>query len=87
MRTAIIIAIGFAFLGACLLAPRLLGRPEATGTAAQVFLVLWLAAALANGWLGVRAGYTWAQELPISLVIFILPGAVAAYVWWKYARG
>ncbi len=85
MRTAIIIAIGFAFLAACLLAPRLLGRPEATGTAAKIFLVLWLVAALANGWLGVRAGYTWAQELPISLVIFIVPGAVAAYVWWKYA--
>ena len=85
MRTAIIIVIGFAFLGACLLAPRLLGRPEATGTAAKIFLVLWLVAALANGWLGVRAGYTWAQELPISLVIFIVPGAVAAYVWWRYA--
>ena len=85
MRTAIIIVIGFAFLGACLLAPRLLGRPEATGTSAKIFLVLWLVAALANGWLGVRAGYTWAQELPISLVIFIVPGALAAYVWWRYA--
>ena len=85
MRTAIITAIGFAFLAACLLAPHLLGRPEATATAAKIFLVLWLVAALANGWLGVRAGYTWAQELPISLVIFIVPGAVAAYVWWKYA--
>jgi hypothetical protein len=85
VRTALIIVIGFAFLGACLLAPRLLGRPEATGTAAKIFLVLWLVAALANGWLGVRAGYTWAQELPISLVIFIVPGALAAYVWWKYA--
>ncbi len=85
MRSAIIIVIGFAFLGACLLAPRLLERPEATGTAAKIFLVLWLIAALANGWLGVRAGYTWSQELPISLLIFIVPGAVAAYVWWKYA--
>jgi hypothetical protein len=85
MRTAIIIVIGFAFLGACLFAPRLLGRPEATGTAAKIFLVLWLVAALANGWLGVRAGYAWAQELPISLVIFIVPGALAAYVWWRYA--
>jgi hypothetical protein len=63
VRTAIIIAIGFAFLGACLLAPRLLGRPEATGTAARIFL----------------------QGLPISLLIFIVPGAVAAYVAWKYA--
>jgi hypothetical protein len=84
MRTAIIIVIGFAFLGACLLVPRLLGRPEATAMAAKVFLVLWLIAALVNGGLGVRAGYTWAQELPISLLIFVLPGALAAYIWWKY---
>ena len=85
MRTAIIIAIGFAFLGACLLAPRLLGRPEATAPAAKVFLVLWLIAAIVNGWLGTRAGYTVAQEAPISLLIFVLPAAVAAYVWWKHA--
>jgi hypothetical protein len=84
MRTAIIIAIGFALLGACLLVPRLLGRPEATGAAMKAFILLWLIAALVNGWLGVRAGYTWAQELPISLLIFAIPGAVAAYVWWKY---
>ena len=85
MRTALIIAIGFAFLGACLLAPRLLGRPEATATAAKVFLALWLIAAIVNGWLGTRAGFTVAQEAPISLIIFAIPGAVAAYVWWKYA--
>jgi hypothetical protein len=85
MRTAIIIAIGFAFLGACLLAPRLLARPEATATAAKVFLVLWAIAALVNGWLGTRAGFTLAQEAPISLIIFAVPGALAAYVWWKYA--
>jgi hypothetical protein len=84
MRTAIIIAIGFAFLGACLLAPRLLGRPEATATAARIFLVLWLIAAIVNGWLGTRAGFTVAQEAPISLLIFAVPGAVAAYVGWKY---
>ena len=45
----------------------------------------WLIAALANGWLAVRAGYTWAQEAPISLLIFLVPGAMAAYVWWKHA--
>jgi hypothetical protein len=25
-----------------------------------------------------------AEELPIFLVIFALPAAVAAYVWWKF---
>jgi hypothetical protein len=85
MRTAIIIAAGFVVLAIFLGAPRFFGRPDLIAAAAKVFLLFWLVAALVNGWLGVRAGFTWAEELPISLLIFAVPGAVAAYVWWKYA--
>ena len=47
-------------------------------------VVLWLVAALVNMWIGVsRAGYSVADELPVFLVIFALPSALAAYVWWK----
>jgi hypothetical protein len=36
-------------------------------------------------WIGVsRAGYSVAEEFPVFLVIFALPAALAAYVWWKY---
>ena len=84
MRTAIIIAIGFVVLAVFFVGPRLLGRFELVAAALKLYLVVWLIAALVNGWLGVRAGYTWAQELPISLVIFLVPGAVAAYILWKY---
>jgi hypothetical protein len=84
MRTAIIIAIGFILLAICLLAPRLAGRPEWSVTGAKIFIALWLAAALVNMWIGVsRAGYSVAEELPIFLLIFALPAAGAAYVWWK----
>jgi hypothetical protein len=85
MRTAIIIAIGFVVLAVFVFAPRLFGRPDLMVPGAKLFLVLWFVAALANAWLGVRAGYTWAQEFPIALLIFAVPGAVAAYVWWKYS--
>lgn len=86
MRTAIIIAAGFILLAICLFVPRLFGRagPQAMVLGAQVFIALWLVAALANLWLGVStAGYTVAEELPVFLLIFTLPAAVAAYAWWK----
>ena len=83
MRTAVIIALGFVGLGIFVFAPRLLGRPEWSVAGAKIFIALWLAAALVNLWLGVRAGYTVLEELPIFLLIFALPSALAAYVWWK----
>ena len=85
MRTAIIIALGFVLLAACILGPRLAGGPQWSVTGAKIFIALWLLAALANLWLGVSsAGYTVLEELPIFLLIFVLPSAVAAYVWWKF---
>jgi Zn-dependent protease with chaperone function len=85
MRTAIIIAIGFVVLAVCVLGPRHAGRPEWTAAGAKTFIALWLAAALVNLWIGVsRAGYSVAEELPVFLVIFALPAALAAYAWWKY---
>lgn len=53
-------------------------------TAARIFIPIWFAAALINMWIGVsRAGYSVAEELPILLVIFAVPAAVALFVWWK----
>jgi uncharacterized membrane protein YwaF len=84
MRTAIIIAIGFVVLAAFVLLPKVAGRPEWSAVGAKLFIALWLIAALVNLWIGVsRAGYTVLEELPIFLLIFALPAAFAAYVWWK----
>jgi len=45
---------------------------------------LWLVVALVNLWLGVsRAGYSLAEELPMFLVIFLIPAAAAVVVAWK----
>jgi hypothetical protein len=37
-------------------------------------------------WLGVsRAGYSVAEEAPVFLVVFAVPAAVAAVLWWRFA--
>jgi uncharacterized membrane protein len=39
-------------------------------------------------WIGVsRAGYSVAEELPVLLAIFLIPGIAAAFVWWKLSSG
>lgn len=86
MRTVLLILGGLALLGLCLLAARLIGgtTTAATVTAAKVFIPIWFVVALVNMWVGVsRAGYSVAEELPIFLVIFAIPAAVALLIWRK----
>ena len=55
-------------------------------TFAKVFVLVWLAVAALNMWMGVaRAGYSVAEEFPIFLVIFAIPAAVALVIWWKWS--
>jgi hypothetical protein len=86
MRTAIIIGAGFVLWGLCIGVAKLLPNPspQSTMIATVVFIVLWFIAAAVNMWIGVsRAGYSFMEELPIFLVIFLVPAAVAAAVKWK----
>ena len=88
MRTAIIIAAGFVFLALFVFGGRLAGRPgpEPMVLGAKIFIAGWFVAAALNMALGVaRAGYTFMEELPIFLVIFALPAAVAGFVWWRHS--
>lgn len=87
MRTAIIILGGFALWAACLGIAKLLASSSALSmtTATTVFVALWFVAAAANMWIGVsQAGYSFKEELPIFLLIFLLPAAVAVFVKWKF---
>lgn len=86
MRTAIIIAAGFALWVVCIAVARLLpnSSPQSTMIATVTFVVLWFIAAALNMWIGVaKAGYSFMEELPIFLVIFLVPAGVAAAVKWK----
>ena len=89
MHTIMVVAGGLLLLGVCLLAGRAFGgsTPSAVAHAARYFIPLWLIVALINMWIGVsRAGYTVAQELPILIVVFAIPAAVALYIWWTLSR-
>ena len=82
MRTAIIIAVGFVLWAACLGVAKLLASSSTSSmiTATVAFVVIWFVAAAANMWIGVsQAGYSFREELPIFLLIFLLPSAVADF--------
>jgi len=86
MHTLKILLAGFLMLGLCLLVGRWLGGGSntAVSTAIKSFFVLWLIATLGNLWFGVsRAGYSLKDEAPVALIVFGLPAAVAALVWWR----
>jgi len=88
MRTALIILGGLVLLGIFVLVARLAGgdaADKAMVIATQVFIPVWLALAGVNMWVGVGKGYSVAEELPIFLLIFALPAAAAAFIWWKFA--
>jgi hypothetical protein len=87
MRTIVIIVGGLVILGLFALAGwRLGGGAQSMVTAAKIFVPVWLVAALINMWMGVsRAGYSIAEELPIFFLIFIIPAAVAVFIWWRFS--
>ena len=86
MRTAIIVAVGFVLWVACLGVAKLLASSSTSSiTATVAFVVIWFVAAAANMWIGVsQAGYSFREELPIFLLIFLLPSAVAVFLKWKF---
>lgn len=90
MRTLIFILAGFALLAVCLGVAKLLSANLAGATryATIAFLALWFVVAAVNMWVGVaRAGYSVAEELPIFLLLFGLPAALAIFVKWKFLPG
>lgn len=76
MRTLIIIVIGFVLLGLFLgIARRLSGNAgRALPVSFAAFAVAWAIVAGVNMWIGItEAGYSFMEELPIFLVIFLAP--------------
>jgi hypothetical protein len=84
MRTAIILAIGFGLLAACLGAGWVLGGAGRMKVFALVFVALWFVATCVNLYIGVtRAGYSFIEELPIFLLLFGVPAIVALVMRFK----
>jgi hypothetical protein len=87
MRTLILILGGFVVWAACLGMGKLIARASMISMtiATAAFVVIWFLAASANMWVGVmQAGYSFKEELPIFLLIFLLPVGTAAFVKWKF---
>ena len=86
MRTVFFLVAGLLLLGAALLLGKLFSahHPGAAFVATVAFVALWLIIAGINMWVGVaRAGYSVTEELPIFLLIFSVPAAVAILLKWK----
>ena len=79
MHTIMVIVAGLALLAACLIAGRFVGT---VSTGALAFLPLWFIGAGINMWIGVtRAGYPISAVLPMFLIVFGVPAALALCAW------
>jgi len=88
MRTIMVIGMGLVALSLFALVGRKLGGTASAAKAAKAalwFLPLWAAAAAWNLSIGVRHGYSAGEELPIALVVFAVPAAVAVFLWRKFS--
>ena len=87
MRTLLFLLGGCALSALCLGLARFLGSGSnnSLSGAALGFVVRCFALAAANLWVGVnRAGYAFTEELPIFLLIFLVPVALTALARWKF---
>jgi len=87
MRTGLFLLSGFLLLAASLILGKLFSANFAAGTtlATVLFILVWLVIAVVNMWVGVaKAGYSVTEELPILLLIFGVPAAVAVVARWKF---
>jgi hypothetical protein len=87
VRTLVFLVAGLLLLAAFLLLAKLFSPnyPDATRLATIAYVALWFIIAGVNMWVGVaRAGYSVAEELPIFLLIFGVPAAVAILLKWRF---
>lgn len=77
MRTLILLACGVLFALLLLLPVRARGR----GWRLAVFLLGWLLVVAWNLSTGLSHGYTLQEELPIQLLIYLLPTGLALWLW------
>lgn len=87
MRTVLFLVAGLLLLAAVLLLAKLFSPnyPDALRFATIGYVALWLIIASANMWVGVaKGGYSVADELPIFLLIFAVPAALAVLLKWRF---
>ncbi len=87
MRTILFLVSGLLLMSSLLIVAKLFSEhfPAALNLALLIGLTLWLAVTGVNMWIGVsKAGYPVTDELPIMLVLFAVPAAVAVLARWRF---
>jgi len=87
MRTTLFLVSGLLLMASALIAAKLFSEhiPSAPNWALAGALAIWFTITGANMWIGVtKAGYSVADELPILLLLFIVPAAAAMLVRWRF---
>lgn len=86
MRSVIITSIGLILWALCLAAPKFFNKesPTAKSTASIFFIGLWFIASAVNLWKGMEVGYSFMEEVPIFLMIFLIPSLIALFVRKKF---
>ena len=83
MHTVYVIVGGILLMVICVMVQRMSGVSKRNS--ALTFIPLWAVGSLVNMWVGVnKSGYTVAQELPILLIVFAVPAALAGLIAWKW---
>ena len=87
MRTVLLLTAGLSLMASLLIVAKLFTEhlPSAPNWAGAFGLSLWLLITGLNMWIGVtKAGYSVAEELPIHLVLYLLPAVAAVLVRWRF---
>jgi hypothetical protein len=82
-----IVATGLAILAVCLLLGWRVSRTNRTAgfaRAARLFLPMWFLSAAVNMWYALTyGGHSFIQELPVFLLVFMVPAGAAMLIWWR----
>jgi hypothetical protein len=87
LRTFIFLVAGLALWAGFIVMAKSVFAASSTAvqTATIVFAATWFVVAAANLWVGIsQAGYSFREELPIFLLIFLVPAAVAGLAKWQF---
>lgn len=80
-RTPFVLVAGLTLWAAITILAGLLTPAHTTGTAALVFVPLWLLVSTANTLLGLHTGHPLAQEITLFLLTTAIPVTIAITIW------
>jgi len=87
MRTILFLISGLLLMASLFIVAKLFSEhfPSVPNWAVALGLSFWLAVTGTNMWIGVsKAGYSVAEEMPILLLLFMVPATVAVLLRWRF---